>query len=54
MAAIGVVVLCAAPPPTLAMIVRRIDADRTGFALRSRPEAEWVAYELRRALPQRA
>jgi hypothetical protein len=98
MAAIGVVVLCAIPLPTLAMIVRRIDADRTGLTLRyamlrgakripaaalrdvgavyangamhyeltfagaekaaswtiitlrSRPEADWVAYELRRAL----
>jgi hypothetical protein len=98
MAVIGVVVLCAIPLPTLAMIVRRIDADRTGLTLRyamlrgakripaaairdigavyangamhyeltfvgaekaaawtiltlrSRPEAEWVAYELRRAL----
>ena len=90
--------LCAIPLPTLAMTVRRIDADRTGLTLRyamlrgakripaaalrdvgavyangamhyeltfagaekaaswtiitlrSRPEAEWVAYELRRAL----
>jgi hypothetical protein len=98
MAAIGVVVLSAIPLPTLAMTVRRIDADRSGLTLRyallrgpkhipaaalrdvgavyangalhyeltfvgaetaaswtivtlrSRPEADWVAYELRRAL----
>lgn len=98
MAAIGVIVLSGIPLPTLAMTVRRIDADRDGLTLRyamlrgamhipaaalrdvaavyangamhyeltfvgaenaaswtiitlrSRPEADWVAYELRRAL----
>jgi uncharacterized membrane protein YhaH (DUF805 family) len=102
MAAIGAVVLSAIALPTLAMTVRRIDADRAGLTLRyamlrgakhipaaalrdvgavyangamhyeltfagaenaaswtiitlrSRPEADWVAYELRRVLSQRA